>query len=57
MNNYTRWFKYDRDKLRLVYTQNVPVIFEPPCSMQYRKRILSRFQQMSCACLHNFRDR
>jgi hypothetical protein len=27
----TRWFKYDRDKLRLVYTQIVPVIFEPPC--------------------------
>jgi hypothetical protein len=28
----TRWFKYDRDKLWLVYTQIVPVIFEPPCS-------------------------
>ena len=28
----TRWFKYDRDKLRLVYTQLVPVIFEPPCT-------------------------
>jgi hypothetical protein len=28
---YTRWFKYDRDKLWLVYTQSVPVIFEPPC--------------------------
>jgi hypothetical protein len=27
----TRWFKYDRDWLRLVYTQIVPVIFEPPC--------------------------
>jgi hypothetical protein len=27
----TRWFKYDRDKLSLVYTQTVPVIFEPPC--------------------------
>jgi hypothetical protein len=26
-----RWFKYDRDKLWLVYTQIVPVIFEPPC--------------------------
>jgi hypothetical protein len=24
-------FKYDRDKLWLVYTQSVPVIFEPPC--------------------------
>ena len=28
---YTRWFKYDREKLWLVYTQTVPVIFEPPC--------------------------
>jgi hypothetical protein len=28
---HTRWFKYDRDKLWLVYTQIVPVIFEPPC--------------------------
>jgi hypothetical protein len=27
----TRWFKYDRDKLWLIYTQIVPVIFEPPC--------------------------
>jgi hypothetical protein len=27
----TGWFRYDRDKLRLVYTQIVPVIFEPPC--------------------------
>jgi hypothetical protein len=27
----TRWFKYDRDKLWLLYTQIVPVIFEPPC--------------------------
>jgi hypothetical protein len=30
-DQYTRWFKYDRDKLLLVYTQIVPVIFEPPC--------------------------
>jgi hypothetical protein len=30
--SYWRWFKYDRDKLWLVYTQIVPVIFEPPCS-------------------------
>jgi hypothetical protein len=28
----TRWFKYDRDKLWLVYTQIIPVIFEPPCN-------------------------
>jgi hypothetical protein len=27
----TRWFKYYRDKLWLVYTQSVPVIFEPSC--------------------------
>jgi hypothetical protein len=27
----TRWFKHDADKLWLVYTQSVPVIFEPPC--------------------------
>jgi hypothetical protein len=31
----TRWLKYDRDKLWLVYTQIVPVIFEPPCIIQY----------------------
>jgi hypothetical protein len=30
-HTHTRWFKYDRDKLWLVYTQIVPVIFEPPC--------------------------
>jgi hypothetical protein len=37
---FTRWFKYDRDKLSLVYTQIVPVIFEPPCSLQ---NIVKRF--------------
>jgi hypothetical protein len=31
----TRWFKYDRDKLWLVYTQIVPVIFEPPCNRRH----------------------
>jgi hypothetical protein len=31
MGACTRWVKYDRDKLWLVYTQIVPVIFEPPC--------------------------
>jgi hypothetical protein len=31
-NIRTRWFKYDRDKLWLVYTQSVPVIFELPCN-------------------------
>ena len=30
---YTRWFKYDRNKLWLVYTQIVPVISEPPCKL------------------------
>jgi hypothetical protein len=30
---YTGWFKYDRDKLWLVYTQIVPVICEPPCTL------------------------
>jgi hypothetical protein len=29
---YTKWFKYDRDKLWLLYTQIVLVIFEPPCT-------------------------
>jgi hypothetical protein len=28
----TRWLKYARYKLWLVYTQIVPVIFEPPCT-------------------------
>jgi hypothetical protein len=32
---YIRWFKYDCDKLWLVYTQIVPVIFEPPCVYIY----------------------
>jgi hypothetical protein len=31
----TRWFKYDRDKLWLVYTQSVPVIFELPCISRF----------------------
>ena len=30
--HHTRWFRYDRDKLWLVYTQSVPVTFEPPCT-------------------------
>ena len=30
MESDTRWFEYDRDKMWLVYTQSVPVIFEPP---------------------------
>jgi hypothetical protein len=31
----TRWFKYDRDKLWLVDTQIVPVIFETPCTSSF----------------------
>jgi hypothetical protein len=31
----TRWFKYDRDKLWLISTQSVPIIFEPPCIYVY----------------------
>jgi hypothetical protein len=34
---YTRWFKYDWDKLWLVYTQSVPVIFESPCTNKSTK--------------------
>jgi hypothetical protein len=38
----TRWFKYDRDKLWLVYTQIDPVIFEPPCILWCNKLLLTR---------------
>jgi hypothetical protein len=37
----TRWFKYDRDKLWLVYTQIVPVIFEQPCIYEIKYRIVT----------------
>jgi hypothetical protein len=30
----TRWFKHDWDKLWLVYTQIIPVIFELPCILR-----------------------
>ena len=30
-DDYTRWFKYDRDYLCVNKSQFVPVIFEPPC--------------------------
>jgi LSD1 subclass zinc finger protein len=43
--SYTRWLKYDRDKLWLVYTQSVPVIFEPPC--------IFRMQNKPPVCLQN----
>jgi hypothetical protein len=42
----TRWFKYDRDKLWLVYTQIVPVIFEPPCITRVIKSRRLRWQNM-----------
>jgi hypothetical protein len=38
---YTMWFRYDRDKLWLVYTQIVPVIFEPP--LYLNRNMLSNF--------------
>ena len=53
----TRWFKYDRDKLWLVYTQIVPVIFEPPCIswFQCKQRMTSkassRFYDETFVCL------
>jgi hypothetical protein len=31
----TRWFKYDRDDLCVNKLQSVPVIFEPPCIIQF----------------------
>ena len=30
-HRYTRWFKYDRDRLCVNKSQFVPVMFEPPC--------------------------
>jgi hypothetical protein len=39
----TRWFKYDRDKLWLVYTQIVPVIFEPPCILIFSATFFEAF--------------
>ena len=38
----TRWLKYDRDKLWLVYTQIVPVKFEPPCIWNLTAALLSK---------------
>jgi hypothetical protein len=55
---YTRWFKYDRDKLWLVYTQLVPVIFEPPCitisQQRWRKFLSTVFPQthLTIQCNH-----
>jgi hypothetical protein len=44
---YTRWFKYDRDKLWLVYTQIVPVLFEPPCIYRQVNTKISVFVYIS----------
>jgi hypothetical protein len=43
----TRWFKYDRDKLWPVYTQSVPVIFEPLCNCIKRCTRNSMFRRSS----------
>ena len=49
----TRWFKYDRDKLWLVYTQSVPVIFEPPCTWgwDFWIKSLQQFQPVISNCI------
>jgi hypothetical protein len=49
----TRWFKYDRDKLWLVYTQIVPVIFEPPCILVLSLIRVKQFKN-SCGLLHSW---
>jgi hypothetical protein len=51
LSSVTRWFKYDRDKLWLVYTQIVPVIFEPPCikeakRLTYNNKIINSSNKM-----------
>jgi hypothetical protein len=45
--HHTRWFKYDRDKLWLVYTQIVLVIFEPPCILLPRESV-NCFRNLNC---------
>ena len=49
----TRWFKYDRDKLSLVYTQSVPVIFEPPCIIPADVKQLQYLQSTFVLCPQN----
>jgi hypothetical protein len=51
----TRWFKYDWDWLHTVYTQKVPVIFEPTCTINGK---LSHFcmgwaQSVQCAVMQH----
>ena len=48
-DEYTRWFKYDRDKLLLVYTQIVPIIFEPPCNTD---SVNKQTNKQTSRCLH-----
>jgi hypothetical protein len=45
---YTRWLKYDRDKLWLVYTQIVPVVFEPPCTLHKIIAVLNNRETRKC---------
>jgi hypothetical protein len=54
---YTMWFKYDRDKLWLDYTQIVPVIFEPPCiyTYMYIYKVVQIWQGQTVTCLHTNR--
>ena len=44
----TRWFKYNRDKLWLVYIQIVPVIFKPPCTIAK----IGKINKFLLGCLH-----
>jgi len=39
-NCFARWFKYDRDWCRQIYTQVVPVIFEPPCTFAMTNKLV-----------------
>ena len=48
----TRWFKYDRDKVWLVYTKSVPVIFEPPCIYVLQCDIIKDTHSVEpCSCI------
>jgi hypothetical protein len=38
--------QYDRDKLWLVYTQSVPVIFEPPCTYLAWQRLCQQYMSL-----------
>jgi hypothetical protein len=42
---YTRWFKYDRDRLCVNKSQFVPVIFEPPCIFEVGRRHLKETER------------